>query len=210
MRFEESLELLRKVYADDPVEDERISYLRSLHAYATMVPKPCTVVEIGTYRGRSAFIMACALAGTGSDLVTIDPVFAMGRIRVPDAHQTAHEYASDFATVWHRFYQATLLPGQIRLRVIPKYSHDYLKSWDRTPIGLLYVDGEHTSDAVRRDLGWMHHVGPGGYAAWDDWIKAVQEPVEGYVAEHPEWEFLHKSTDPPRGEWSITLLRKRT
>jgi len=43
--------------------------------------------------------------------------------------------------------------------------------WDGRPIRLLFIDGDHSYDAVKSDLeSWLPFVVPGGYVVFDDVI----------------------------------------
>ena len=91
------------------------------------------VVEIGSYKGRSTWFLARGLEDVGSSwpVVAFDPHLEGTR--------------DDF--------HANLARTGIASRVEPHaaFSHDEAPAFDR-PIGLLWIDGDHTYAGVRRDF----------------------------------------------------------
>ena len=150
--------------------------------------------------------MACAIRGTNSRIVTIDPVFRTGEVWVRDAHRKSPGcYESNIRDVLNKITAAGL-DGIVS--IVPDYSFNVLTRWDGRMIDLLHVDGAHTYNDVLRDCDWMQFVKPGRWAAFDDWIAPVERAVIEYVSGHPEWQLLHKSTDSPDGDMVVTLLQK--
>lgn len=185
---------------------QRPDYLVSLYKYVQMLPKPALIVEIGCYRGDSTIMMACGIRGTNSHLVTIDPVFQTGEVWVPDVNLPyMGHYGSSLVGLMNRISQCGL-DGYIS--IIPDYSWNVLARWDGRPIDLLFIDGEHTHEAAKKDTEWMQFVKAGAWAAWDDWMEPIERAVMEYVSVHPEWQLIHKSTDTPTDEWCVSILRK--
>jgi len=116
------------------------------------------IVEIGSYRGRSAIVMARA-ARDGAELVAIDP--HAGNDRGPrEIEGSAEDGESDF----HAF-RANLERAGVGSRV----RHVRLPSQDALgavggELDLLYVDGAHRYGPARDDLRrWGRRVRPGGH-----------------------------------------------
>ena len=66
---------------------------------------------------------------------------------------------------------------------IQSLSEKYLPKWDKS-IGMLFIDGDHSYDGVKKDIKWIKHVIPGGIVAFHDYllpkyknsvVKAVNE-----------------------------------
>lgn len=186
-----------------PSEVERPDYLQCLYNYATMLPKPALIVEIGCFRGYSTVTMAAALQGTGSQIITIDPLFGQRAYLCPDGNFYA---AAESMLFLHMLLARCGLDGMVSC--IPDFSWNVLKRWDGRAIDLLFIDGEHSYEAVGKDCQWMQYVRPGGYCAIDDYIAPVSEAAEKYVDAHSDWRILHRSTDPTDGEMVVTLLQK--
>ena len=190
---------------------QAMEYYRSLYDYCTLLPPFSLVVEIGFWRGFSATIMASALQGTGSHIISIDPIFVMGRKLELEPEPRLWEYSA--SETFNRIAQLGL-DGYISC--VPDFSEKVLERWDGRQIDFLYVDGDHTKEAVSKDCQWMQYVKPGGYSAFDDWsYPSVKEAVNEYVGEHPEWNFLHQNADSvnasldPQILWDVTILRKK-
>ena len=116
------------------------------------------IVEIGSYRGRSAIVMARA-AGDGAELVAIDP--HAGNDRGPrEIEGSAEDGESDF----HAF-RANLERAGVgsRVRHVRLPSQDALDAVEGE-LDLLYVDGAHRYGPARDDLRrWGRRVRPGGH-----------------------------------------------
>jgi SAM-dependent methyltransferase len=138
-----------------------------LWAAAGRVPAGGRIVEIGSYHGRSAIVLASA-AGEGVEVVAIDP--HAGNDRGPRQWTgTADEGEAD-----HRAFLANLARAGAaeRVRHVRRRSQEALDAVDG-PVDLLYVDGAHgygpASDDLRR---WGARVAPGGtLLVHDSWAS---------------------------------------
>jgi predicted O-methyltransferase YrrM len=126
------------------------------------------VVEIGSYRGRSAIVLARA-APEGASVVAIDP--HAGNDRGPQQiHGTREEGESD-----NRAFRANLE----RAGVADRVHHVRLPSGEAHPavqgqVDLLYVDGAHRYGPARDDIaGWGARVAPGGALLIHDSFSSV-------------------------------------
>ncbi|MEM9064129.1 MAG: class I SAM-dependent methyltransferase [Planctomycetota bacterium] len=128
-----------------------------LQGLATKVTQGC-IVEVGSYRGRSAIALA---AGARDDV----PVFAI------DPHELVVE--SDALTYGPEdraaFFEAMIRSGGYeRVRLVNLSSEVVTPGWDR-PVGMLWIDGDHTLEGVTRDWEcWKGHLLPGAIVAFDD------------------------------------------
>ncbi len=130
-----------------------------LYDYAAAVRDAC-VVEIGSYRGRSTAALALgAIAGGGAPVFAIEP------------HEEFHgplggEFGPEDRAAFFRNMLKFDLYRQVRLVNLP--STVVARGWER-PVGLLWIDGDHTFDAVRADfISWKPHLVPGAIVAFDD------------------------------------------
>jgi predicted O-methyltransferase YrrM len=124
---------------------------------ARAVPEGGRIVEIGSYHGRSAIVLATA-APQAAEVVAIDP--HAGNDRGPRQWTgTEDEGEAD-----NRAFRANLARAGVedRVRHVRERSQDALDAVDGA-IDLLYVDGAHgfgpASDDLRR---WGARVAPGG------------------------------------------------
>ena len=120
------------------------------------------IVEIGSYRGKSAVALAHGLQA--------GPV-TQTRIYCIEPHENfTGVYGGEFgARDRGEFYRIMLETGYYdRVSLINLKSAAAAKGWS-APIGLLFIDGDHTVEGVRQDAeAWESHVLPGGYVVFDD------------------------------------------
>lgn len=148
--------------------------------YALMCSQPPrTVVEIGSYLGRSTVFFALALRDLDprGQVVAIDP-------HTGDRQQLDALGAEQLPTfeLFRRHCRAAGVEDLIEAHVAS--SLDTAKGWTR-PVDLLYVDGWHSNDAVVADgEAWLPHLSPSGvvvfddYAAYDEVREAIHDLAE--------------------------------
>ena len=126
------------------------------------------IAEIGSYRGRSAILMALA-APEGAELTAIDP--HAGSDRGPrEIHGSVAAGDEDFQAFLRNVERAGVAG---RIRHVRRFSHDALAEVDGQ-LDLLYVDGAHRYRPARDDLrDWGAKVGPGGSMLVHDAFSAL-------------------------------------
>lgn len=72
-------------------------------------------------------------------------------------------------------------------------------TWDE-PVDIVFVDGGHEYDEVTGDiLGWLPHIGPGGFMAVHDYRKSdIPTGPDGFNADGPHplaWEGVDQAVD---------------
>lgn len=110
------------------------------------------VVEIGAYKGRSTWYLARALEDAGSPyrVVSIDP------------------HLSGSAEAYRETIERTGIASRVDARTA--FSYDVVAGFDE-PIGLLWIDGDHSYDAVRADFEqWFPLLREGGLVAFHDTV----------------------------------------
>ena len=141
---------------------------RRLWERARSLPAGSQVVEIGSYHGRSAIVLALASDGR-ADVVAIDP--HAGNDRGPQQIEgTADEGERD-----NRRFRANLDRAGVgeRIEHVRLPSHDALGAVQGT-IDLLYVDGAHRYGPARDDIAeWGARVRPGGSLLIHDSFSSV-------------------------------------
>ena|SRR3990167_95648 len=111
-----------------------------LYRCAEAISKDGIIVEIGTFKGGSAMIMAAATEAT---IYTIDIV-----------SQQIIEKVKEFPNI----------------NLICGYSKDIAAGWDKGEIDMLFIDGDHTYDLVMEDIkGWLPRVKDGGIVCFHDY-----------------------------------------
>jgi predicted O-methyltransferase YrrM len=118
------------------------------------------IVEVGSYRGRSAVALGHgSLDGQQAKVYAIEPhaefVGERGGVFGPEDRAA--------------FYQAMLRTGCYRIvRLVNLTSETVAPNWSE-PIGLLFIDGDHSEAGVRRDWNcWSPHLTAGATIAFDD------------------------------------------
>ena len=130
-----------------------------LYYLARGVKSGC-VIEVGSYRGRSSvFLGKGSLDGAGVPVYAIDPhrqfVGVLGGVFGPK-DRTA-------------FYRAMLENECSEIvSLINLSSEQFAHTW-REPISLLWIDGDHSYDGVKRDFDcWAPGLQPNAKIAFDD------------------------------------------
>jgi predicted O-methyltransferase YrrM len=134
---------------------------------AAAVPAEDCIVEIGSYRGRST--SALALGANGAPVYAIEPHESFEGV-----------YGGQFGPADRRaFFENLLEVGVVeKVRLVNLSSEVVCRGW-RRPIGLLWIDGDHTLDGVRRDFeAWERFLRPGGVVAFHDALDPDGGPAQ--------------------------------
>jgi predicted O-methyltransferase YrrM len=147
----------------------RLSYLASL------VKSDLAIVEIGSFRGKSAcFLGAGSRHGNGAKIYAIDP----WDINSPYSGATKEYWNISNKEEFDRHVEQAKL-GNI-VTGIKNFSVEEAKKWNK-PIGLLHIDGNHSDEGVKSDYNaWFKHVVKGGTIAFHDYNLS---PVKKFVEE---------------------------
>lgn len=126
------------------------------------------IVEIGSWMGKSTAWLAA-----GSLARRREPVFAVDTFEGSPEHQGMSVLREE-GTTYHRFCENLERAGVLtHVEAWTASSLEAAADWDQRPIRLLFIDGEHSYEAVKADLeAWLPHVAPGGYVVFDDVIDA--------------------------------------
>lgn len=142
---------------------------RRLFDLARSVPAPMLAVELGSYKGRSTIALGRGLdESDGGRLLCVD-LWQMDGVDLLPAHQARISRAG-LAHVVTRHRCDTALAA---------------RGADPGSVGLLFIDADHSYEAVRRDLeAWSPCVRSGGYVAFhDSWAPGPAR----VIAELPGW-----------------------
>lgn len=141
---------------------------RLLFAAAARTQAGETIVEIGSFRGRSTIVLALA-APAGVEIVAIEP--HAGNDRGPGE---IDGYAVAAATDNEMFVANLTAAGVIdRVRHVRAFSEDAHADVEGT-VAVLYVDGAHRYSPARSDIrDWGKRVGPEGTLLIHDSFSSV-------------------------------------
>jgi hypothetical protein len=160
---------------------------RRLFAAAGAVPAGGRIVEIGSFRGRSAIVLARG-ARPGVEVVCIDPHVGSDRGPREIAAQPALG-AEDLAAFRGNLARAGVAE---RVRHVRDFSALALQAFDG-PVDLLFVDGAHRFGPARADLvRWGARVPAGGRMLVHDAFSSVGVTLAllTSVAPSRSWRYL--------------------
>lgn len=148
-----------------------------LHRAAIDCPSSGTIVEIGSFQGRSTIVLALS-AADDTHIVAIDP--HAGNDRGPQELDGFADQAADD----HAVFLANLSKAGVsdRIRYVRAFSDEALCEVT-TPIDLLYIDGAHRYGPAQRDIRqWGDRVVDGGTLLIHDSFSSVG--VTAAIARH--------------------------
>jgi predicted O-methyltransferase YrrM len=162
------------------------------------------VVEIGSFRGRSAIVLASA-APEGSAVVCIDP--HLGSDRGPQELRADHALGEDD----HAAFRANLVQAGVggvvhHVRERSEAAHGAV----RGSIDVLFVDGAHRYGPALADLrDWGAKVAPGGRLLVHDAFSSVgvTAALLRCVVFDPNWRYAGR--DGSLAEWVRAPRRRR-
>lgn len=148
---------------------------------AAQVPADQEIIELGVFHGRTALMMAWGAGlGQGAHVTGVDPWDLPG-----------NTYPAEFTESGPRrwaFHHVKSLGFSRRVSLVQGFSADVARTYAGPPVGLLFVDGDHTKEGARQDIEvWAPHLAPGATIAVDDYgnpnYPGVAEAVDELVAE---------------------------
>lgn len=130
-----------------------------LYRLASEVREGC-IVEVGSYRGRSTAVLA-----RGSEKGHGVPVYAV-EPHEPFVGPRGGEFGPEDRAA---FFRNMVRTGAYRtVRLLNTSSEVVARGW-REPVALLWIDGDHSYEGVRRDFdAWEPHLLPGCDLVLDD------------------------------------------
>ncbi len=163
------------------------------------------VLEIGSYCGKSAYIIGSACKQKDSILFSIDHHKGSeeqqkgGEYFDPDLFDSKLSRINTFP-----FFQQTLTQTGLENTVVPIVASSNLagKMW-KTSLSMLFIDGGHSFDTVYEDfLTWACHILPGGFLVMHD---IFLNPDKGGQAPRQVYEIAIASQDFEELEMIKTL-----
>lgn len=157
------------------------------------VHRPMVVVELGTWLGASAIGMCRSVRRWGGTVTCVDTW--CGTM----AAETNATYTPLMLLSCARNIVDAGLGASIRL--CPATTRDAGRAWVTRNIDCLYIDADHSYDAVAEDLAtWAPLVKPGGLIMGDDYghrmFPGVAEAWDEFAARNART-FARYQSDPP-------------
>lgn len=135
------------------------SEAKLLYLCASSVPTDQAIVEIGAYKGRSTSILA--FGTQGAPIYSIDPHNnEIAFVQQGVEYSSYNEYCDNLDRLG--------IPETIVKRILG-YSYEVSETYDGPPVGLLFIDGYHSPEAVMQDFySWEKHLAPDAIVYFDD------------------------------------------
>jgi hypothetical protein len=175
------------------------------------VPADQAIVELGVYQGKSVLALAWgASLGNSAHVWGVDSWDLMLETNEDISYlgKDFPPYHSEGNRRWAQWHTKSLGYSKA-ITLVQGFSAETGRNWSGPPVGLLYVDGDHSYEGVRADVdAWAPHLAPGATIVFDDYvsgfadtvIKAVEELVTAGVLEPIQ---LHA------GRLAVTRLAER-
>lgn len=163
----------------------------TLADFAVKVPADQAIVELGVYHGKTTLQMAWgARQGNGAPVTGIDPWDLDGNVYGTEMGDLGG------ARSWARYWVQALGYSN-RVKLVQAFSTDAAgewvtsddsDGWGNRPVGLLFVDGDHTYEGARADIeAWAPHLAENAVIAIDDYVNenypGVAQAVDDLVSE---------------------------
>lgn len=140
-----------------------------LQKYASLAPE--LIVEIGCAYGGSSLLFMLQKKYEAR-LVSIDPFIkdSMGEFQA--SYRKCHGFVSS------ALRKLGLKDRVSKWDLVSDYSFNIVKSWTK-PIDLIFIDGDHTYEAVKQDFEeWYPHVKAGGVILFHDSARPIDSKDE--------------------------------
>jgi len=150
-----------------------------------------TICEIGSWLGKSSYVLARALDGRREGkLICIDPFDASGDESSEKIYKNIKNRLD--VPLVTKFTENMRKLGVLgRIKTITGYSHEVVKKFNE-PIDVLFIDGNHDYNSVLRDYqDWSKLIKKGGYIVFHDvgagHTTGPKEVVELEIVRNPVW-----------------------
>lgn len=147
--------------------------IRTLFRWASVVDG--NAVEIGSYFGRSTVVIArgLSIAEKGGKVFAVDP------------HSSkVCDYDLFLKNIEQAGIKEYVQPIRERSEVVLESREP--KELFESKIGLLFIDGNHTYEGLKKDLGWIDLVYRGGVIAFHDYNQSKYPGITQAIIEYQE------------------------
>jgi len=153
------------------------------------------VVELGSWLGKSSYLLAKGVENKGNPLVyCIDPFNSEAM-----SEQSLTQRRNILTKPLKQQFIDNMKQGGVleHIRILEGYSYDFAEEFE-DDIDLLFVDASHEYDDVLRDFElWTKHLKSGGYLVLDDVYvtgdikhEGPKKVVEKFILNNPKWEVI--------------------
>ena len=135
------------------------------------------IVEIGSFKGKSAAFMAVEIANSGKKIKfdCVDPMKLLGHY-ADSAKEHPEVYEGYDAASFHQ--RLITVRGYYNLHAMT--SDDAVNLYEDKSIDFLMIDGDHSYEAVKKDvINWIPKIRPGGLIMGDDaYVSEIQRAAQ--------------------------------
>lgn len=164
-------EILR-IVANIPGTAGRMDYADNLYKLCHELPENSTIIEIGTQNGGSAAVFGLTLKEKNVKIYCVDPCFVKEDER-PESYKAYKEIGGYTLDGTLETFKNLGLDKYITC--LPGTSEEILSKWQGEKFDMLFIDGNHTYDAVMIDMLWLKYAKDKCMLILDDWIVEVQD-----------------------------------
>jgi hypothetical protein len=182
----------------------RKDYAYRMHDIANkLVEQNCKILEIGGFRGASASVMALTIRDKGGIVYSVDPVYGRPETwpdGIPDKtnHKGILVPGKKFDHPIYQVFEALRDMGsEGNVVLIPGESEAVFHRWrNRIKFDMLYIDGRHEYEYVKKDLMWVRHLKQKALLVFDDWITPVEQAAKEFFKENQGWKLVNDNEFP--------------
>jgi predicted O-methyltransferase YrrM len=162
-------------------------------------------VEVGSWLGRSAALMAVEIANSQKkiEFTCVDPWEDGG----PDLRDT--EYFKKLKEPVYELFQKNVAPVLDYIKMMKMSSVEASRFMIDESIDFLMLDGDHSYEAVRNDIAaWLPKMKPGSLISGDDFgWPGVEQAVREAFGERAKvvWRTRHRDYRMTSSYWSVRL-----
>src|SRR5262245_13940902 len=149
---------------------------RFLALAAACAPAEGSILEIGTFKGKSTVGIASIAARYG-----------LGKVVTVDPHTAPSDTDPDLEgqeSSWNDFQKSLSVAGmQASVETHRSFSRDLARAWNR-PIRFLWIDGDHTYPGTKEDVDlFRRHLAEGAIVALHDVLHGFEGPIRVFIEE---------------------------
>ncbi len=165
----------------------------ALHQHALIAAQNGSVLEVGSYCGKSTVYLGAACKQVGSVLFAVDHHRGSEEHQLGEEYHDAALYDAEFGKMdSFREFRNTLARAKLEDTVVPIVAPSALaaRAWT-TPLAMVFIDGGHSMQAALTDFhSWSQHVMRGGLLAIHD---VFPNPADGGRPPYEIWRLAQES-----------------
>ncbi len=161
----------------------------ALYRFASLLTPNSTVVEIGSWKGKSTYCLARGLQH--GKVIAIDPFDASGE---DESHIIYQNMKGQKKLIDQFREEMQRLKVMEKIEIFSGYSHEFLGKIPK--IDLLFIDGDHSKEGCDFDfVNYSPFITSGGYIALHDYYQSRKDlgptwVVKNRILPSQEYEFV--------------------